>query len=67
MLSLYLDIFIIGHNFYNMISILNELTIRKNLQNVVTNNVFWTKKSKTAEITVYDKMKNLTMCELLSL
>ena len=40
---------IIGHTFCNMLSILNELTLQKKFQNFVTNNVFLTKKVKTAQ------------------
>ena len=49
-----------------MLSILNELTSRKELQNPLQIMCF-EQKSKTAEIAVYDKVKSLTMCELVSL
>ena len=46
MLGLYLYTFIIGHKSCNELSILvlNELTVKKELQNVVINNVFLDKK-----------------------
>jgi len=40
---MYLYTLIIGHKSYNMLSILKKLTLQKELPNVVTNNVFWTK------------------------
>jgi len=39
MLGLYLDTLIIGQNNCNVLSILNELTLQKKLQNFLTNNV----------------------------
>jgi len=39
MLGLYLYTLIIGHKSCNMLSILNELTLQKELQTFVTNNV----------------------------
>ena len=44
MLGLYLYTLIIGHNSVNMLSILNKLTLKKELQNFVTNKVFLDKK-----------------------
>ena len=43
-LGLYLYTLIIGHKSCTMFSILNKLTLQKELQNVVTNNVFLDKK-----------------------
>jgi len=47
MLGLYLYTLIMGHNSCKMLSILNKLTLQKELQNFVTNNVFLDKKVKT--------------------
>ena len=44
MLGLYLDTLIIGHKCCSILIILNELTLQKELQNSMTNNVFGTKK-----------------------
>jgi len=44
MLGLYLYTLIIGHKSVNMLSILNKLTLKKQLHNFVTNKVFWDKK-----------------------
>jgi len=44
MLGLYLYTLIISNKSCEMLSILNELTMRKDLQNIVTNNVFMDKK-----------------------
>ena len=49
MLGLYLYTLIIGHKSYKMISILNNLTLKKDLQTFVTNNVFFEKKVKTQQ------------------
>jgi len=49
-----------------MLSILNELTSQKELQNPLQIMCF-EQKIKTAEITAYDKVKSLTMCELVAL
>ena len=49
MLGLYLYTLIIGHKYCNMLSILNKLTLYKDLQTFVTNNVFLDKKVKTQE------------------
>jgi len=46
MFGLYFDTFIIRQSFVNMLSILNELTLQKELQTFVTNNVFLTKMLK---------------------
>ena len=48
-LGLYLYTLIIGHKYCNMLSILNKLTLQKEKQNVVTNNVFLDKKVKTQQ------------------
>ena len=57
MLHLYIDTFIIGNKFCGMLSILNELTLQKELQNVMTNSVFRTKEIK---ITKKKQIKNNT-------
>jgi len=44
MLGLYLYTFIIGHKSCNVLSTLNKLSLQKELQNCVTNNVFLDKK-----------------------
>jgi len=44
MLGLYLYTLIFGYKYSNMLSILNKLTLQKDFQNCVTNNVFWDKK-----------------------
>jgi len=44
MLGQYLYTLIIGHKSCNILSILNKLTVQKELQNYVTNNVFLDKK-----------------------
>jgi len=49
MLGLYLYTLIISHKFGNMLSILNKLTLQKELQTFVTNNVFLDKKGKTQQ------------------
>ena len=46
MLGVYLNTLIIGHKCCNVLSKLNELTLQKALQRFMTNNVFWTKKTK---------------------
>jgi len=43
MLGLYLYTLIIRHKSCSMLSILNKLKLQKELQNLVTNNVFWQK------------------------
>jgi len=48
---LYLYTLFIGHKSCNMLGILNKLTLQKKLQNFVTNNVFWDKKSRNTTIT----------------
>jgi len=40
MLGLYLNTLIFGHNFCNMLRKLNELTMQREFENFVTNNVF---------------------------
>ena len=44
MLGLYLHTLTIGHKSCTMLSILNKLTLQKELQTFVTNNVFLNKK-----------------------
>jgi len=44
MLGLYLYTLIISHKFSKLLSILNKLTLQKDLQNFVTNSVFTDKK-----------------------
>jgi len=46
MLGLYLYTLIIGHKSCNMLGILNKLTLQKNFQNGIKNDVFWTIKKK---------------------
>jgi len=50
MLGLYLYTLIFGHKSYSMLSILNKLTLQRELRNVVTNIVFWTKSNKNKTI-----------------
>jgi len=45
MLGRYLYTLIIGHKSCNMLSMLNKLTLKKELQTLVTNNVFLDKKN----------------------
>jgi len=47
MLGLYLYTLIIGHKSCNMFIILNKLTLQNELQNFVTNNLFFWQKIKT--------------------
>jgi len=47
MLGLNLYTLKIGHKSYNMLGILNKLTLQKKLQNYVTNNVFLTNNNDT--------------------
>jgi len=49
MLGLYLYTLIISHKSSNMLRILNKLTLFKELQTFVTNNVFLDKKVKTQQ------------------
>jgi len=46
MLGLNLDTLINGHNYCSMISILNELTLQKEIANNYVNNALWTRKLK---------------------
>ena len=46
MQGLYLYTLTIGHKSCNMLNILNKLTLQKELQNFVTNNVFLDKKQQ---------------------
>jgi len=66
MLGLYLYTLIIGHKSVNMLSILNKLTLKKELQNFVTNNVFldkhfWTQQQQ------YKKSNITTLAGMLSM
>jgi len=56
MLGLYLYTLIIGYKSCKMLSLLNKLTLQKELQNFVTNNVFLDKKVKTT--TTKQKIKH---------
>ena len=47
MLGLYLYFLIIGHIYCNMLSMLNKLPLKKELQKIVENNVFWIKSKNT--------------------
>ena len=49
MLGLYLYTLVMGHKSCNMLSILNKLTLIKELQNFVTNDAFWTKSKTTKQ------------------
>jgi len=61
MLGLYLHTLKIGQKYCNMLSILDKLTLQKKLQNLVTNNVFWTKSINTT--TTKQKKSNIkTLC-----
>jgi len=57
MLGLYHHTLKIGHTYCNMLSILNNLTLQRELQKCATNNVFWTK-SKSLTTTLNIKHKN---------
>jgi len=46
---------IIGHKSRNMVSILNKRKLQKKLQNIVTNNVFWTKNKNTTTTKIKHK------------
>jgi len=61
MLGLYLYTLRIGHKSGNMLSILNKLTLQKELQTFVTNNVFFDKKSKITT-TIKQKIKHKNPC-----
>jgi len=56
MLGLFLDTLIIGHKCSSMFHILHELTLKKELQNVMTNNVFWAKSKITTTLCVLSIM-----------
>jgi len=58
MLGLYLYTLILGHKSCNMLSILNRLTLQKELQMCVTCNVFWTKSKNTTAKKQNIKHKN---------
>jgi len=49
MLGLYLYTLIIGHKSCNLLSIVNKLTLQKEVLNIVTNNVFLDKNVKTQQ------------------
>jgi len=62
MLGLYLYTLRIGHKSGNMLSMLNKLTLQKELQTFVTNNVlFFYKKSKNTT-TINQKIKYKNPC-----
>jgi len=61
MLGLYLYTRIISHTFRRMLSILNKLTLQEDLQNLVTNSVFWTK-GKNTTTTTKQKIKHKNPC-----
>ena len=55
----------VGHTLGSMLSKLNELTLQKELQNFMTNKVFWTKKTqpqqqqnKKANIKIFSRAGN---------
>jgi len=56
MLGLYLDTLIIGQNVCNIFSVLNELTLQKELHDFETNSVFGQKCKNTA--TTKQKIKH---------
>jgi len=60
MLGLYLYTLMISHKSCKMLSILNKLTLQKDFQNFVTNNVF-TDKSKN-KTTTKQKIKHKNPC-----
>jgi len=59
MLCLYMLTLKIGHKFCSMLSILNEITLEKELQNIIKNG-FWTKIVKTKQ---QNKNKNKNSCQ----
>ena len=59
MLVLYRYTLIIDYKTCNMLSIQNQLTLQKKLQNFMTNNVFWTKKVKTQQKQKKSNIKTL--------
>ena len=61
MLGRYLYTLIIGHKSCNMLSMLNKLTLKKELQTLVTNNVFLDKKSKDTTTTKQKKSNIKTL------
>jgi len=61
MIGLYLYTLIISHKYCNMQSILNKLTLQKQLQNVVTNNVFLDKKTNKNTTTTKQKINKKTL------
>ena len=66
MLGLYLDTFIISHRLFSMLGILNEKTVQRKLQNLMTNNGVWTKnvynhnRHKYTNVKVLDRAGNQT-------
>ena len=60
MLSLYLYILIISHRSCNMLDILNTLTLNKDLQTCVINNVLMDKSKNTT--TTKQKIKHKNTC-----
>ena len=68
MFGLYLYTLIIGHKSCNTLSILNKILLQKNLQNFVTNNVFFDKKKiKTQQQNRKSNIKNPCWSRELSL
>jgi len=55
MLGLYLDTCLTGYEFGSIKSKLDKLTLQKELQNFMTNNMFVTKKSKNTTTTKQKK------------
>ena len=60
MLGLYLYTLILGHKSCNMLNLFIKLTLQKELQSFVTNNVLWTKNNNTTTTT---KMKHKNLLE----
>jgi len=60
-LGLYIYTLIIGNKSCNRLIILNKLLLQIELQNVVTNNVFWTKSKNTK--TTKQKIKHKNICQ----
>ena len=55
MLCLYLDTFISVHRLCSMLGILNEISVQKELQNLMTNNGVWTKNIKPQQTQIYKR------------
>jgi len=56
MLCLCLNTRIIGENVYSMLSILNDITLQKELQNFLQTNAFWATKVKRHQ---QDRLANI--------